>query len=206
MQIISIKEGFLGQKMLSLPKSTMSTLKENQLTKTFYISDLGHYPKASHHYRYRKKGSKQYIFIYCTKGRGRINLIFWLHFDGLLALKLYNRFIERNLNSFKNAPFSDSRIKIFSKIFELFQGSNHDAQLEYANLLSLSFISSFIYHDTELSTNDKNIPIRMSSFRSGKYWNYSLFLVKSEYKIDFLNQLNQKSLETNPIYKIKESM
>lgn len=188
MQTVSLREGFLGQKMLSLPKSTMSLLKENKVTKSFYISDLGHYPKAAHHFRYRKKGAKQFIFIYCTKGKGRVNLgntihiiepnqffiipknstheykaddaepwsIFWFHFDGSIAPKLYKRFIERNVTTYKNAPFSGSRIKVFNKIFELFQWSNQDAQLEYANLLSLNFISSFIYHDTELLNNDKN--------------------------------------------------
>lgn len=188
MQNISLKEGFLGQKMLSLPKSTMSVVRDNKITKAFYVSDLGHYPTAAHHYRYRKKGAKQYIFIYCTKGNGIINLentvhiiqpnqffiipknvaheykaddaepwsIFWFHFDGSIAKKLYNRFSERNIVNFKNAPFSASRLKIFSKIFDLFQGSNQDTQLEYANLLSLNFISSFVYNDSEIEPNDKN--------------------------------------------------
>ncbi|WP_396600874.1 AraC family transcriptional regulator [Algibacter sp. R77976] len=67
-----IKEGFLGQKMMALPKAIINTIKNNSITKKFYISDLGYYPVAHNHYRFRKKGAKEFIFIYCIKGKGEI--------------------------------------------------------------------------------------------------------------------------------------
>tara|TARA_R110002049_G_scaffold2761_1_gene22542 strand:+ start:2672 stop:3037 length:366 start_codon:yes stop_codon:yes gene_type:complete len=70
----TLKEGFLGQKMIALPKSIITVIKANQITKNFYVSDLGYYPMAHHHHRQRKNGAKQYIFIYCTKGKGEIVL------------------------------------------------------------------------------------------------------------------------------------
>ena len=74
MDASALKEGFLGQKLISLPKSIINIAKNNPITKNFYITDLGHYPKANHHYRRRKRGSNEYILIYCTKGQGEIIL------------------------------------------------------------------------------------------------------------------------------------
>lgn len=177
----TLKEGFLGQKMIALPKSIINVVKVNQITTNFYISDLGYYPMASYHFRKRKKGAKQYIFIYCTKGKGEITLhktktliapnqffiipkktgheykadetdpwsIYWFHFDGTIAAELYERYLATNSNNYKNAPFSIDKIELFEKIFSLFNRNYLENQIEYANLLSLNFISSFIYHDFE---------------------------------------------------------
>lgn len=177
----TIREGFIGQKIISHPKSIIDIIKNNQISKTFYISELGYYPKAHHHYRFRKKGANQYIFIYCTKGRGEIILndtktqitpnqffiipkntmheykadetdpwsIYWLHFKGTLAPLLYERHIE---NQNTNIPFTLEAINLFDKIFNLFDSNNLENQIEYANLLGLSFVNFFIYHDFEINT------------------------------------------------------
>jgi AraC-like DNA-binding protein/mannose-6-phosphate isomerase-like protein (cupin superfamily) len=70
MDDITLKEGFLGQKMIVLPETVKQWLKTNHITKSFYITDLGFYPNANHHYRSRMKGSSEYIFIYCVEGEG----------------------------------------------------------------------------------------------------------------------------------------
>ncbi|WP_242204026.1 AraC family transcriptional regulator [Aestuariivivens insulae] len=181
MDNITLKEGFIGQKMIALPRSIINTSKANEITQNFYVSDLGYYPRAHHHYRFRKKGAKQHIFIYCTKGKGEIYLnnvrtvispnqfyiipknnmheykaddtdpwsIYWFHINGILADKLYKRYSSTHLANYKNIPFSLDRIKLFEKIFELFNSNYLENHIEYANLLSLNFISYFIYHDFE---------------------------------------------------------
>ncbi|TMM30591.1 AraC family transcriptional regulator [Polaribacter aestuariivivens] len=195
----ALKEGFLGQKMISLPKSIINIAKNNEITKLFYVSDLGHYPKANNHYRRRKKGSSQYIFIYCTKGKGEIILddikypiapneffiipknvkheysadqadpwtIYWFHFKGSIAEELYNRYKNTDINNYKNVSFSKEKIGLFEKIFSLFSHNNLENQIEYANLLSLNFISNFIYHDFDstISSNDnENIVNSIKNF------------------------------------------
>ena len=64
--------GFLGQKMIVLPKPIQDQLKENALSKSFYITDIGYYPKAYGHYVHRENGAEEYILIYCTDGFGSI--------------------------------------------------------------------------------------------------------------------------------------
>ena len=47
---------------------------KNEIIGTLYITDIGYYPKARHHYRERNAGAEQHIIIYCYKGRGTIIL------------------------------------------------------------------------------------------------------------------------------------
>ncbi|WP_316816072.1 AraC family transcriptional regulator [Pedobacter nyackensis] len=68
----SVKEGFIGQRMIVLPPNIKRKISKNPLTKNFYLTAIGHYPKALNHERERKTGSNQYIFIYCVDGAGCI--------------------------------------------------------------------------------------------------------------------------------------
>ena len=47
--------GFLGQKMIVLPNSIQQRLQKNTITKQFYITDIGFYPRADGHFVNRKK-------------------------------------------------------------------------------------------------------------------------------------------------------
>ncbi|WP_299012066.1 AraC family transcriptional regulator [uncultured Polaribacter sp.] len=181
----TLKDGFLGQKMIAFPKSFLNDIKNNPIAKNFYISDLGYYPLANHHFRSRKKGSKQYIFIYCTKGKGEIILenkstiinpnhffiipknkshtykaddadpwsIYWVHFNGSFADKIYDRYKKTNKDNYKNIPFSKGITDQFNKIFNYFNNNYILKDIEYANLLSLDFVSSFVYHDFQSKAN-----------------------------------------------------
>lgn len=71
---IKIREGFLGQRMIVLPKRITSTIVQNPLINSLYITDVGFFPHAKHHYKERKHGSKQFILIYCIKGQGMITI------------------------------------------------------------------------------------------------------------------------------------
>ena len=45
-------------------------MEDDPLASSIYITDIGYYPKAWHHYRSRKKPIDQYVFIYCVNGKG----------------------------------------------------------------------------------------------------------------------------------------
>ncbi|WP_417444510.1 AraC family transcriptional regulator [Joostella sp.] len=186
MDNITLKEGFLGQKMIAFPKSIIEMVKTNPITRCFYVSDLGYYPEADHHYRLRKKGSNQYIFIYCIKGKGQINVnntssiilpnqffiipentmheykadeedpwsIYWIHFKGFLADELYRRY-KTNIENSKDIPFSSQKVALFDNIFNLFNSNYKEHQIEYANILSLNFVSSFLYNSPESNLNNQ---------------------------------------------------
>lgn len=69
-----IKDGFVGQRMIVIPHDIRKEAAENPLTRGLYLTDLGYYPHAVHHYRKRKSGSGQYILLYCLEGEGWVEL------------------------------------------------------------------------------------------------------------------------------------
>ncbi|TKK64540.1 helix-turn-helix domain-containing protein [Ilyomonas limi] len=70
-----IKHGFKGQRMIVLPRKIISDfLAKDHLTRSIYITDIGYYPKAIHHYVERKHGINQNILIYCVEGYGWVEI------------------------------------------------------------------------------------------------------------------------------------
>lgn len=71
MQHIRKRKGFKGQKAITFPKKILlSHCAGSPVIKHLYITDIGYYPKAQHHYCRRSKGIDQNIIIYCVEGSG----------------------------------------------------------------------------------------------------------------------------------------
>lgn len=68
--MIKLKEGFDGERSIVLPKIIIELLEKDPLASILHITDIGYYPKAEHHYRERKEGINQFVFIYCINGNG----------------------------------------------------------------------------------------------------------------------------------------
>lgn len=60
--------------MIVLPTESFQKYVEHPQVRRLYLTDIGFFPHADHHYRERKDGIEEYIFIYCTEGRGTIRL------------------------------------------------------------------------------------------------------------------------------------
>jgi AraC-like DNA-binding protein/quercetin dioxygenase-like cupin family protein len=61
-------------KTIVLPKSIITELETNDLTNSLFVTDIGFYEKAYHHFRERKNGSPQNILIYCIDGEGWLDI------------------------------------------------------------------------------------------------------------------------------------
>lgn len=68
--MIRKKEGFEGEHAIIIPPKILEQYKNASLTKEFYITDIGYYPKARYHYRDRPEGADEHILIHCVEGRG----------------------------------------------------------------------------------------------------------------------------------------
>lgn len=68
------KEGFPGQISFVIPERILELVKRNPLIHDCYLTDMGYYPQARHHFRERPGGSAQYILIYCLEGKGEIRV------------------------------------------------------------------------------------------------------------------------------------
>ena len=70
MEQIKIKDGFRGERSLVLPEMIRRIEEDDAVLRQLYITDLGFYPHATHHYRQRTNPINQYVLIYCTSGSG----------------------------------------------------------------------------------------------------------------------------------------
>lgn len=63
-------EGFENQVLTVIPPTVLEHAKKHPLLEPFYITDVGYFPHAQHHYRERTNGCDEHILIYCVQGRG----------------------------------------------------------------------------------------------------------------------------------------
>lgn len=78
-------EGFDSEKLFVLPESLQKELAESELTCGLFVSDIGFFPRARHHYRERMNGCDSHIFIYCVEGEG------WIEYSGERKIRLERR-------------------------------------------------------------------------------------------------------------------
>lgn len=65
------RDGFVGQKLISLPEAIhKKTIQANPLLAQLYITHIGYFPKAAFHYRERRQGCADNILFYCINGKG----------------------------------------------------------------------------------------------------------------------------------------
>lgn len=68
--------GFEGELIIEIPKVAISHCEQLPLISPLFISRMGFYPKALHHYYQRPSGISQVILLFCTDGQG------WVEFQG----------------------------------------------------------------------------------------------------------------------------
>ncbi len=72
MEMTRKQEGFEAEKLFILPEYMQTELSRSELTRDLFVSDIGYFPRAQHHYRERPEGSSSHIFIFCSEGEGWI--------------------------------------------------------------------------------------------------------------------------------------
>ncbi|WP_339819446.1 AraC family transcriptional regulator [Paenibacillus sp. FSL R7-0216] len=69
-------DGFESQKLFVQPDYMLKELMISALTRPLFVSDIGFFPHAQHHFRERPDGADAHIFIYCVEGEG------WVEWKG----------------------------------------------------------------------------------------------------------------------------
>ncbi len=65
------RDGFIGEKLINVPLKVLAEAKKKEPELfSVYITQIGYFPKASFHYRERRKGCEDNILIYCLQGKG----------------------------------------------------------------------------------------------------------------------------------------
>lgn len=70
----SIKAGFIGEKMTVIPRGLLKEYSNSDINRDLFLTDIGYFPNALHHFRKRPKGCPEYILIYCIEGNGTVGV------------------------------------------------------------------------------------------------------------------------------------
>ena len=68
------RDGFKDEQYFIIPTESFKEYLKHPLVKAMYLTDIGFFPKAYHHYREREEGTEEYILLYCTEGEGYIHI------------------------------------------------------------------------------------------------------------------------------------
>ena len=69
-----IKEGFKGERFISLPEELLTSYSKDPLIGNLYIRKIGFFPKVKFHYVQKDGGTDYCMLIYCVDGRGWYNI------------------------------------------------------------------------------------------------------------------------------------
>lgn len=68
--MIKIKEGFKGERFVSLPDELLDTYSREPLIGNLYVRKIGFFPRVKYHYVQKDRGCDYAMLIYCTEGEG----------------------------------------------------------------------------------------------------------------------------------------
>jgi AraC family transcriptional regulator, arabinose operon regulatory protein len=74
-----IKDGFPNQRMTVVAPDVIARCRQLSLVQNLYVTDVGHFPPARHHYVDRPEGRNEHVLIFCVGGNGwcQINNHLW---------------------------------------------------------------------------------------------------------------------------------
>lgn len=169
-----IAEGFKGEKAIVTPYYVRKLQAANPITQSLYVTHIGYFPNAKHHYRARPKGSPEHILIYCVEGEGWIKIQ-----DRLLELGKNQAAIipaqtEHSYGALENGSWSiywvhfsgkridiyqsiigielhiadtnmDNRLLLFEEMYQNLDLGYSPDNLEYSSVCLHHFLASFKY-------------------------------------------------------------
>ena len=67
-------DGFRGERFIVIPTEAFQDYADDPQVSRMYLTDIGFFPRAYNHFRERKEGIEEYIYIYCMEGKGIVNV------------------------------------------------------------------------------------------------------------------------------------
>ncbi len=73
-EVYKKQDGFKDEQLFVIPTESFRTYLNHPMVSGLYLTDVGFFPSAAHHYKEREEGIEEYILLYCTGGKGVIEL------------------------------------------------------------------------------------------------------------------------------------
>lgn len=68
--MVKIKEGFKGERLVSLPEELLTSYRGEPLINNLYVRKIGFFPRVKYHFLQKEHGCDYAMLIYCTEGKG----------------------------------------------------------------------------------------------------------------------------------------
>lgn len=72
--MVRIKEGFKGERFVSLPENLLREYSKDPLIGNLYVRKIGFFPKVKYHYVQKESGTDYAMLIYCVDGKGKYHI------------------------------------------------------------------------------------------------------------------------------------
>ena len=82
-----LKEGFKGERFVSLPEKLLEEYAQDPLIGNLYLRMIGYFPHVKYHYVHKEQGCDYCMLIYCIHGKG------WYETDGKRYIVKENEYI-----------------------------------------------------------------------------------------------------------------
>ena len=70
--MVKIKEGFKGERLVSLPEELLASYRREPLINNLYVRKIGFFPRVKYHFLQKEHGCDYAMLIYCTEGKDGI--------------------------------------------------------------------------------------------------------------------------------------
>jgi AraC family transcriptional regulator, arabinose operon regulatory protein len=106
MKALEKPEGFVGQRLVVVPRPILAASIKHPLLQHLLPTDAGYYPTAKGHVCVRRKGCPEVIFIYCAKGNGWCEIAGRKHQISKNQLLVIDAFTPHVYGADKNSPWT----------------------------------------------------------------------------------------------------
>lgn len=157
------RDGFIGEKLLSLPASVRrNMILPDPVLSRLYVAEIGYFPKAAGHFRRRQEGCADNILIYCVRGRGWYRVKdkhFVLSPNEFVILPATREFLsygadEKDPWTIYWVHFSGDDVQIFNRRFGI--GTSHEPRPIMYNDKGLQLWET-IYRNLEMGYTNESL-------------------------------------------------
>lgn len=128
--MVKIKEGFKGERLVSLPEELLASYRREPLINNLYVRKIGFFPRVKYHFLQKEHGCDYAMLIYCTEGK-----------DGIVSS--VNNIPWRNTNISSSLPVSPTHSGQTREIHGLFTGYTSKGSFAINSCRRIRFRSLF---------------------------------------------------------------
>jgi AraC family transcriptional regulator, arabinose operon regulatory protein len=103
---MTLIEGFADERMFVLPRPAVADALAQPVTRRLVVTDVGWFPNALHHARFRPDGAEEHIVLVCVNGGGWVNIGGQHHGIGASTVAIVPARVPHSYGSSDTSPWT----------------------------------------------------------------------------------------------------